>query len=170
VVPWLGVAVSERDAIEQSHYEVLGISEDATADEIKRAFRELAKRWHPDSNPDDPRAQAMFARVSLAYESLSGTPARGAYVDGAADASSVESVVGWYKDPYGLHELRWFSGGRATRLVRDGGATSNDDPPAEPFDGPLVAPDEVPLRNETSRVGEDADGKIEPGLIWYGST
>ena len=165
-----GVAVSEPDGTMQSHYEVLGISEDATADDIKRAFRELAKKWHPDSNPDDPRAQAMFTRVSLAYEALSEEPAGTAYDHSSAHASSVDSVVGWYKDPYGLHELRWFSGGRATRLVRDSGVTSSDQPPAEPFDGPLVAPDEVPVRNETARVGEDVDGKIEPGLIWYGST
>jgi curved DNA-binding protein CbpA len=162
--------VSERDGIEQDHYEVLGISEAATADDIKRAFRELARRFHPDSNPDDPRAQAKFAQVSLAYETLSDGPARAAYDESDAITSSLRSAVGWYKDPYNIHELRWFSRGRATHLVRDGDATSSDDPPAEPFHGPLVAPDDVPVRHETVRAGDDPDPQTDPPLLWYGST
>jgi curved DNA-binding protein CbpA len=164
-----GGAVSERDGIEQDHYELLGISEDATADDIKQAFRELAKRFHPDSNPNDARAQARFTQVSRAYETLSDGPARAAYDESRAVKSSLRSAVGWYKDPYNLHELRWFSVGRATHLVRDGDVTSSDDPPAEPFNGPLVAPDEVPVRNETVRAGDGPDGEIHPFLIWRGS-
>ena len=44
---------------------------------------------------------------------------------------------GWYLDPYGLHEQRWFSSGKPSRLVRDGQVESNDPPPDRPFDGPL---------------------------------
>src|SRR5262249_43369950 len=51
-------------------YEVLGISRNATDDEIKRAYRALARRYHPDSNPDDPDAGTRFKEVSLAYETL----------------------------------------------------------------------------------------------------
>ena len=40
---------------------------------------------------------------------------------------------GWYTDPYGLHERRWFSYGVATKLVSDGGTTSDDPPPNTPF-------------------------------------
>ena len=162
--------MSERDGIEQDHYEVLGVSEDATADDIKRAFRELAKRFHPDSNPHDPRAKATFTQVSHAYEMLSDGAARAAYDERRAPKSSVRSAVGWYKDPYNRHELRWFSGGRATRLVRDGGATSSDDPPTEPFHGPLIAPDEVPVLHETVRAGDGPDPQTDPPLLWYGST
>jgi hypothetical protein len=45
---------------------------------------------------------------------------------------------GWYQDPFGLHQHRWFSAGRPTALVRDGAVESHDPPPAGSFDGPLV--------------------------------
>lgn len=162
--------MSERDGIEQDPYAVLGISESATAEDIKRAYRDLAKRWHPDSNPDDPRAAATFARVSLAYETLSAGSAPAAHGDSPVGMPSEDSAVGWYKDPYHAHEFRWFSGGNPTHLVRDGGVTSSDDPPAEPFTGPLVAPDDVPVRNETMRAGRPPEPTNDPPLLWYGSS
>ena len=64
-------------------------------------------------------------------------------------------VEGWYKDPYGRHEDRWFSDGTATSLVRDGGVTSHDDPPAHPYAGPLEEADEVAVPNETLRAGDE---------------
>ncbi len=45
---------------------------------------------------------------------------------------------GWYLDPYGAHEARWFSAGSATALVRDGSSESTDAPPDFPFVGRLV--------------------------------
>ncbi len=42
---------------------------------------------------------------------------------------------GWYVDPYGLHDGRWFSDGTPTGLVRDGGVESKDPPPDSPFEG-----------------------------------
>lgn len=47
------------------------------------------------------------------------------------------SAEGWYVDPYGLHEARWFSNGEATALVRDGKVESQEPPPDRPPDGPL---------------------------------
>ena len=82
----------------------------------------------------------------------------------------LESATGWYQDPYGVHELRWISAGAATRLVRDGDVNSSDVPPAEPFGGPLVAPDEVPVSHETVRAGDDADPRIGPIMIVYNSS
>lgn len=90
--------------------------------------------------------------------------------DGTEVNPDLGSATGWYKDPYRLHELRWISGGRARRLVRDGDVSSSDDPPAEPFEGPLVMADEVPRGHETVRAGEDADPKIGPILIVYNSS
>jgi molecular chaperone DnaJ len=56
-------------------YRILGVERGATPDELKRAFRKLALRYHPDRNPDDPESEALFKQVTAAYELLSD-PAR----------------------------------------------------------------------------------------------
>ena len=48
-------------------YDTLGVAHDATQDEITRAFRTLARKYHPDVNPDDSAAEAKFKEVSEAY-------------------------------------------------------------------------------------------------------
>ena len=53
------------------HYTTLGISRNATGAEIKKAYRALAKKYHPDRNPDDSKAEAEFKKVSEAYSVLS---------------------------------------------------------------------------------------------------
>jgi molecular chaperone DnaJ len=52
------------------YYEILGVGRQATDDDIKRAYRAQARRWHPDNNANDPEAEARFKEVSLAYETL----------------------------------------------------------------------------------------------------
>jgi len=61
------------------HYEVLEVSRGATADEIKRSYRRKARELHPDSNPDDPNAEARFKEVAHAYEVLSDPQRRQRY-------------------------------------------------------------------------------------------
>ena len=55
----------------RDYYDVLGISRDADAAAIKRAYRKLAKKYHPDSNPGDKTAEQMFKDVNEAYDVLS---------------------------------------------------------------------------------------------------
>lgn len=54
-------------------YKVLGIASNATEREIRRAYRRLAMKYHPDRNPDDPVAGEKFKEVQWAYETLTGT-------------------------------------------------------------------------------------------------
>lgn len=66
--------MSKRD-----FYEVLGVSKTASADEIKKAYRKLAMKYHPDRNSDDPQAEEKFKEASLAYEVLSDDSKRSMY-------------------------------------------------------------------------------------------
>ena len=63
----------------RDYYQVLGVSRDATESEIKRAFRSLARRYHPDKNPDDAEAETKFKQVQEAYAVLSNTDQRRKY-------------------------------------------------------------------------------------------
>lgn len=63
----------------KDYYEVLGVSKDASAEQIKKSFRSLARRHHPDANPDDPRAEERFKEISAAYQVLSDPEKRRQY-------------------------------------------------------------------------------------------
>ena len=66
-------------AEKRDYYEVLGVAKDATADQIKSAYRKLAMKYHPDRNPDNPEAKEKFTEVSEAYEVLSNPEKRQRY-------------------------------------------------------------------------------------------
>lgn len=66
-------------ADKRDYYEVLGVSKTATDDELKRAYRTLAKKYHPDLHPDDAEAEAHFKEVNEAYEILSDPSKRQKY-------------------------------------------------------------------------------------------
>jgi molecular chaperone DnaJ len=60
-------------------YEILGVNRDASDDEIKKAYRKLAMKFHPDRNPDNPKAEEQFKEAKEAYEILSDAQKRQAY-------------------------------------------------------------------------------------------
>src|ERR1044071_5616301 len=60
-------------------YETLGVAKNASADEIKKAYRKLARQYHPDRNPDDKSAEAKFKEVQTAYDVLSDPEKRKQY-------------------------------------------------------------------------------------------
>ena len=67
-------------ADKRDYYEVLGVNKGASADEIKKAYRKLAKKYHPDLNPDDKAgAEAKFKEASEAYEVLSDPDKKSRY-------------------------------------------------------------------------------------------
>ena len=60
------MAAEKRD-----YYEVLGVDKSASEDEIKRAYKKMARKYHPDLNPDNKEAEEKFKEVNEAYEVLS---------------------------------------------------------------------------------------------------
>src|SRR5712692_1617657 len=71
-------------------YEILGVKREASQEEIRRAYRKLAKRHHPDLNPGDKAAEARFKTISVAYDLLSDPAKRARYDRGEIDAMGVE--------------------------------------------------------------------------------
>ena len=70
----------------RDYYEVLGVNRNATDEELKKAYRRLAKKYHPDANPDNKEeAEAKFKEVNEAYETLSDSQKRGMYDQFGAD-------------------------------------------------------------------------------------
>ncbi len=66
-------------AAKKDYYEVLGVNRDASEEEIKKAFKKLAMKFHPDRNPDNPKAEENFKEAKEAYEILSDDQKRAAY-------------------------------------------------------------------------------------------
>jgi molecular chaperone DnaJ len=63
----------------RDYYEVLGVNKDATDDDLKKSYRRLAMKWHPDRNPDNPKAEEHFKEAKEAYEVLCEPQKRQAY-------------------------------------------------------------------------------------------
>src|SRR3990167_2866395 len=89
-------------------YEVLGVNRDATEDEIKKAYRKLAMKHHPDRNPDNPKAEDHFKEAKEAYEILSDGQKRSAYdqyghagVDPSAGPGAGAHGFGNFSDAFG---------------------------------------------------------------------
>ncbi|MBN9551355.1 MAG: J domain-containing protein [Alphaproteobacteria bacterium] len=113
-------------------YEVLGVAKNASAKDIKSAYRKLAKKHHPDQNPDDPKAKDRFAAVNQAYEVVGDEKARGAYDRGEIDAEGKPKFQGFEGaaggDPFAGFRRQQGPGGAhfEFRTGRPGG---------DPFDG-----------------------------------
>lgn len=92
----------------KDYYGTLGVARDASPEEIKKAFRKLARDTHPDANPDDPQAEVRFREIAEAYEILSDPQRRASYDRGEQfGAGDLFSSVG------GLDEIlqQFFGGG-----------------------------------------------------------
>jgi len=71
--------VSARDYVEKDYYAALGVSKDASAAEIKKTYRKLARQYHPDANKGDTKAEEKFKEISEAYDVLSDEKKRKEY-------------------------------------------------------------------------------------------
>ena len=113
-------------ADKRDYYEVLGVSRDAGADEVKRAYRQAALKHHPDRNPDNPGAESQFKEAAEAYEVLSDAEKRQRYdrfghrgLDGAGihdfNGMGVDDIFSMFTDIFG-----GFGGGGRGRGRRGG--------------------------------------------------
>jgi DnaJ-class molecular chaperone len=104
------------DSKMRNPYDVLGVTRSADEAEIKKAFRKLAKTYHPDRNKDDPKAKDKFAEINAAYEILGDADKRGQFDRGEIDAEGKPRFQGF----------EGFGGGRGgTRSEDFGGFNFN---------------------------------------------
>src|SRR6516165_4383761 len=87
----------------RDYYEVLGVTRSASGEEVKRAYRKLAVKFHPDKNPDDPHAEERFKELGEAYDVLMDSDKRAAY-DRFGHAAFAPGGVGFgrgsFHDPF----------------------------------------------------------------------
>src|SRR5262245_8894259 len=107
----------------RDYYEVLGLKRDASEDDLKKAYRKLAMKHHPDRNPDNPKAEERFKEAKEAYEILSDGQKRTAYdqfghagVDPSA-AAGAGAGFGNFADAFGDIFSDIFGGGRGRSSV-----------------------------------------------------
>jgi len=119
------MATKKRD-----YYEVLGVSREATEEEVKRSYRKLAVKFHPDKNPDDPHSEEKFKELGEAYDVLMDADKRAAYdrFGHAAFAQGTAGRGGGFHDPFDIFREVFGGGGGAGGIFESffgGGATTD---------------------------------------------
>ncbi|HEY8081577.1 MAG TPA: DnaJ domain-containing protein, partial [Acidimicrobiales bacterium] len=142
--------MAERDL-----YELLGVARDASDDELKRAYRQRARELHPDTNPDDPAAEAEFKQVTVAYEVLSDQQRRAQY-----DRFGLRGVMGG--QPGGPEWQTFGEGGLGDLFEAFFGAMGGTS--RQPSGPPPGADAEVSLRLTLTEAAFGAEKSLEVRL------
>jgi DnaJ-class molecular chaperone len=121
-------------------YKILGVARDADAESVRKAYRKLAKKYHPDLNPGNKAAEEKFKQISAANEVLGDPEKRARYDAGEIDESGAEKPRPRYRDyaeaPGGARYAQGFAGGGAANFedlfsgifeMRGGGETAPQD-------------------------------------------
>ena len=120
----------------RDYYEVLGISKGASEDEIKKAYKKLARKYHPDMNPGDKEAEEKFKEAAEAYEVLSDDQKRARYDQfghaafeggaggGGGFSMNMDDIFSMFGDIFGGHMGGGFGGGFSSFFGGGGGGFS----------------------------------------------
>ncbi|TFK19616.1 chaperone regulator [Coprinopsis marcescibilis] len=149
--------------LETGYYDILSVSVDATTDEIKKAYRRLAIKHHPDKNPDDPTAAARFTQIGIAYQTLSDSDLRRKYNEFGAKESQPE---GGFVDPEEVFGAI-FGGERFIAIIGHIGlaqdmkaALQEEDDDGEPAKDPkTMTPEEKARKEEKDRIKAEKEAK-----------
>ncbi|MFQ5613866.1 MAG: DnaJ domain-containing protein, partial [Anaerolineae bacterium] len=95
----------------KDYYKILGVSRNAGEQQIKKAYRKLARQYHPDVNPNNPQAEAKFKDINEAYEVLSDPGKRGKYDQFGTYWQRFQRMGGQSQD---FDWSRWAAPGRGT--------------------------------------------------------
>ncbi|WWC92369.1 uncharacterized protein L201_007326 [Kwoniella dendrophila CBS 6074] len=108
---------TDKNPIDLAYYEVLGLDSQCTHEEVKKAYRRLAIKLHPDKNRDDPDAEEKFKQISIAYQVLSDPELRHKYNEfGQKNGGGVAEPAGGFQDPEEVFG-KMFGGDRFEDLI-----------------------------------------------------
>ena len=118
-----------------NYYEILGVSKNATADEIKKAYRTLAFKYHPDRNPGNAEAEEKFKQISVAYDVLGDEAKRRQYDMGGYSERAYNNAQSQqyqrqyqytYSNPFGDENFwEWFNGAQRRSYNQQAQNTNN---------------------------------------------
>jgi curved DNA-binding protein len=137
-------------------YEILGVPRTASADDIRKAYRRLAKKYHPDMNPGDRKAEEKFKEISFAYEVLSDKDKRARY-----DEFGVQGLAEGFDPAQAREYARWSQGARRSPSYES--FTSDADIDLEDLLGGLFGG--AGRRARGPMRGRDASGEIEVDFL-----
>ena len=154
-----------------NYYEVLGVSRNATGDEIKKAFRRLARTYHPDVNPDNKEAEENFKSINEAYDVLSDDQRRAEYnrsLLGATKRKSPRSTTngnGSARSEFDLWKFKDFNNNppKRTKVVASGRPLRRD------VEARLTIPLEKAYQGGKQRIrledGRSLEVDMPPGIV-----
>jgi len=181
------MTATARETMPRDYYEVLGVSKTATEDEIKKAYRKLAAKFHPDRNPGDKEAEVKFKELSTANEVLSDADKRanydrfghaGAQIPGGGGFPGGGFPGGFHGgqqvDPQAAEELfrNLFGGDGGSpfgepKAPRGRGRSSRAKPPAEDVQTDVTVPFDVAANGGNVSIavsGRRIDVKVPAGI------